>query len=227
MKTLAMVSLLLATFSAWSQFGGYALSQNNNFTMDVSQLRAETVYFEINGSPYFDETYRLGHIYFKGEKLIFFFRYNALEDRVELKDRTTQLYHLQKKYILEPTFAGKTYKYMYYLKADDKLERGYMVLLEKGDKLSFYHKPRKAFKQAESPDNGYEVLDRPVFQDVSGYYYQHGSELPKPINLRKRALLDLLSDKKSEMLKYISQQELNLSKEDDVVRLIQYYNRIS
>lgn len=227
MKTLSTLTLLLYSFTLSSQMGNFSLSQNDNFTMDVSQLRAETVHFEIKGSPYFDETYRLGHIFFKGEKLIFFFRYNALEDRVELKDRTTQVYHLQKKFILEPIFGGKSYKYMFYLEEDDRLERGYMVLLEKGEKLSLYHKLRKEFKQAEAPDHGYDVLNRPVFQDVSGYYYQHGNEVPRPLKLRKAALLKLLSDKKMEMLQFISQQELNLSNESDVRKLIQYYNRIS
>lgn len=68
MKTISLVAFSFLVVSAWSQ--------NDNFSMDVSQLRAETIHFDIIGSPYFDETYRLGHIYFKGEKLTFYFRFN-------------------------------------------------------------------------------------------------------------------------------------------------------
>jgi len=227
MKTISLVVLFFLAVSAWSQSTSFNLSQNNNFTMDVSQLRAETLHFDIIGTPYYDETYRLGHIYFKGEKLTFFFRYNALEDRVELKDRTTRLFHLQKDYLLEPTFGNKSYKYLYYLHDEDDLRKGYMVLLEKGNKISLYIKPRKIFKQADSPDHGYDSFSPPKYEDASGYYYQYGKDYPRPTKLGKGPLLRLLKDRKLEMLEYISQQELDLNKEQDVVQLIQYYNRNS
>lgn len=219
MKAISLLTLSLLALSGWSQ--------NDNFSMDVSQLRAETAYFDIEGSPYLDDTYRLGHIFFRGEKLIFFFRFNALEDRVELKDRTTQLYHLQKNFILEPSFGAKTYKYVYYLEDENDLKKGYMVLLKKGEKISLLFKPKKIFKQAESPDHGYDTFSPPKYENVSQYYYQRGKELPRPVRLGKGPLLRLLKDKETELLKYITQQELDLSREQDAVQLIQYYNRIS
>lgn len=99
-----------------------------------------------------------------------------------------------------------------------------MVLLEKGNKISRYIKPRKIFKQAQSPDHGYESFGPPIYEDVSSYHYQYGKDFPRPIKLGKGPLLRLLKDKKTELMKYISQQELDLNKEQDVVQLIQYYN---
>ena len=43
----------------------------------------------------------------------------------------------------------------------------------------------------------------------------------------KRHLLKLLKGKEAELEHYIKQQELNLRQEKDVIKLINYYNRIS
>jgi hypothetical protein len=131
-RSFILVSLF-AFFAGWCQ--------NSNFAMSVSQLKAETVYFPIQGSPFYDDTYRLGKVYFRGERYMLFFRFNALKDRIELKDRTKQLFHLQKEAILEPTFGGRTYKYIYYYE-DDELKQGYMVPLVKGP-VTLYYKPKK------------------------------------------------------------------------------------
>lgn len=211
-------ALFFLTLTAWSQ--------NSNFTMDVSQLRSETVYFDIEGSPYFDDVYRLGQVYFRGEKYLLFFRFNALEDRVELKDRTRRLFHLQKNAILEPTFDGKTYQYLYYLEGD-ALERGYLVPLVKGKELTLYFKPRKVYEQAKSPAHGYEGFTPPKYRDVSGYFLQYGRELPRPLKLGKRQVLEVLKDKETEIESYVLQQQLDLRKEADVVRLLHHYNRIN
>ena len=210
--------LFFLTVSAWSQ--------NGSFTMDVSQLRAETVYFDIEGSPYIDDVYRLGHVFFRGEKYTLFFRFNAFEGRVELKDRTKRLFFLQKDNILEPTFGGRSYKYLFYSEGD-ALKRGYLVPLASGEKVTLYLKPHKIYVEAKSPDNGYVAFTKPRYEDVSGYYLQYGKELPQAIKLGKRNLLAMLKGKETELQHYIRQQELDLRKEKDVIQLIQYYNRIN
>ena len=198
-------------------------AQNSNFSMDVSQLRAETVYFEIQGTPYYDENYRLGHVHFKGEDYTLFFRYNALRDRIELKDRTKRLFHMQKDAILEPTFGGKTYKYMYYAEGEG-LERGYLIPILKG-KVSLYYKPKKVFIQAQSPDHGYHSFSPPHYKDVSVYYLQFGNELPQPVKLSRNTFLNKLADGDTELKEYIRTQELDLRQENDAVKLLGYYNR--
>ncbi len=134
--------LLLTTGCVWAQ--------NGNFAMDVSQLRAETVYYDAKGSPYYDDVYRLGHVYFRGERYNLFFRFNALEGRVELKDRTKQLFFMNKDVLLEPTFGGRTYKYLYYLQ-DDNLKRGYLVRMVHDENVSFYFRPHKVYYRSPQP----------------------------------------------------------------------------
>lgn len=198
--------------------------QNANFTMDVSQLRAETVYVPIEGSPYYDDIYRLGEVYFRGERYTLFFRFNALKDRVELKDRTKRLFHMQKDAILEPTFGGRTYKYIYYYD-NDELKQGYLVPLVNGT-VTLYYKPKKEFIQAKSPESGYQEFSPPQYKDVSAYYLQFNKELPKPVKLSRKALLDKLNGNVKDLDKYIQVQELNLREEKDVVKLVSYYNRM-
>jgi hypothetical protein len=213
-RSFILVSLF-AFFAGWCQ--------NSNFAMSVSQLKAETVYFPIQGSPFYDDTYRLGEVYFRGERYMLFFRFNALKDRIELKDRTKQLFHLQKEAILEPTFGGRTYKYIYYYE-DDELKQGYMVPLVKGP-VTLYYKPKKVFIQAKSPENGYQGFSPPHYKDVSSYYLQVDKDLPKPVKLSRKALLETLNGNVNGLDQYIEEQELNLRQEADVIKLIGYYNR--
>ncbi len=77
-----------------------------------------------------------------------------------------------------------------------------------------------------SPDHGYEVFLKPEIRDASGYYIQYGHELPQEVKLNKRQVLQQLKGNGSELQEYISQQELNLRKEEDVIKLIRYYNLI-
>jgi hypothetical protein len=190
----------------------------------LSQLTFPMVEVDVEGSPYYNDSYRLGQVFFEGEKHTFFFRFNAFKDRIELKDRTMRLYHLKKNEIIEPVFGGKIYQLKSYFE-DEVLKLGYFIPLNKG-KAVLYIKPKKVFVQAKKPDNGYGEYTPPHYKDVSGYYLQLGNSLPSPIKLSKRSILNVLGAKHEDLEEYSNRNQLDLRNEKDVVRLFNFYNRI-
>ena len=190
----------------------------------LSQLTFPMVEVDIEGTPYYNEAYRLGQVIFEGEKHTFFFRFNAYKDRIELKDRTKRLYHLKKNEIIEPVFGERIYQLRNYLE-DDVLKLGYFIPLNRGEAI-LYFKPRKIFVQAEKPDNGYGEYSPPYYKDVSGYYVQLGNSLPSPIKLSRRSIMNVLGAKHEDLKEFTNRNQLDLRNEKDVVRLFNFYNRI-
>ena len=214
-KLLLIIALLHGSISAQSSPGpGY-----------LSQLIIPMIEVPILGTPYYEESYRLGQVSFEGERFNFFFRFNALRDRIELKDRTNRLYHLQKNEVIEPKFGGKIYQLKSFYE-DDILRIGYFIPLNKG-KTILYFKPKKTFVQAKSPDHGYEEYKQPYYKDVSLYYVQFDNYLLMPVELSKRSLLNMFHSRHSEIEEYARRNELDYRAERDAVILVNYYNRIT
>jgi len=190
----------------------------------LSQLTFPMVEVPINGDPYLDEEYRLGQVSYEGEVYRFYFRFNALRDRIELKDASTRLFHLAKNTIIEPRFGGKLYQYKSYFEGDS-LKRGYFVPLNKGTTV-LYYKPKKKFIQAQSPDNGYDSYKPPHYKDVSSYYIQFGNGSPQPIELKRRSFLEAFDSRRYEIDEYASRNELNYKEERDAIIIVNYFNRL-
>jgi hypothetical protein len=191
----------------------------------LSQLTFPMVEVPIEGNPYYEETYRLGEVFFEGETFRFFFRYNALRDRIELKDASKRLFHLQKNEIIEPKFGGKIFQLKSYY-VEDTLRKGYFIPLNKGNTI-LYFKPRKVFVQAKKPDNGYETYKPPYYRDVSTYYVQFNNYLLRPVELTRRSFLNMFHARRSEIEEYARRNELDYRDERDAVILVNYYNRIT
>jgi hypothetical protein len=214
-KLLLIIALLHGFISAQSSPGpGY-----------LSQLTFPMVEVPIEGNPYYDEAYRLGEVFFEGEKYRFFFRYNALRDRIELKDASKRLFHLQKNEIIEPKFGGKIYQLKSYY-SEDTLRKGYFVPLNKGNTV-LYFKPKKVFIQAKKPDNGYETYMPPYYRDISTYYVQFNNYLLRPIELTRRSFLNMFHSRRPEIEEYARRNELDYRDKRDAVILVNYYNRIT
>jgi hypothetical protein len=204
---------------------GFINAQNPPGPGYLSQLTFPMVEVPIEGNPYLEEEYRLGEVVYEGETFRFYFRFNALRDRIELKDASTRLFHLQKNEIIEPKFGGKLYQLKNYYE-QDTLRKGYFVPLNIGDAI-LYFKPKKVLVQAKKPDNGYEAYNPPHFRDVSSYYIQFNNYLPRPVQLNRRSFLNTFESRRSELEEYAYRNQLDYRKERDVIILVNYFNGIN
>ena len=70
--------------------------------------------FQVQGNPFENEARQPGKILFQSEVQTFLFRFNALRDRVELKDGSGRLFHLYINPRFQPYFGGKYYNNLHY-----------------------------------------------------------------------------------------------------------------
>lgn len=179
----------------------------------------------IEGSPYFIEMYTVGETFVNGRNVRLLMRYNAYADQIEMKDKYQKSFNLLKRKDLEANFGGKTYRILAY-EENGRKKQGYFNPLNEGHVTLFY-KPKKVFVQAEKPENGYDDYSPPTYKDVSAHYLQIGSEKVVQITLNKRQLLKYLRNEHfSELKQYVSDNELKLKTEKEVLQLLNYYNSL-
>ncbi len=179
----------------------------------------------IEGSPYFVELYVVGNTFVNGRNVRLLMRYNAFSDQIEMKDKYQKSFNMLKRKDLEAHFGGKTYRIMDYVE-NGKKKQGYFNPLNEGY-VTLYYKPKKVFVQAEKPENGYNDYSPPTYKDVSTYYLQLGSQQAVEINLNKRQLLKYLRDEHfSDIKQYVSDNDLKLKTEKEVLQLLNYYNSL-
>jgi hypothetical protein len=106
---------------------------------------------------------------------------------------------------------------------EDKLT--YFEVLNDGDNMKLLKKDIKKFMEAKAAENSYSSSKPAKFVLESDYYLYDSSSI-REIKLNKKALLVELDDKKSDVTKFIKLNKLKLKSEDEVVKLIAYYNSL-
>jgi len=225
MKYSILLLFVYATFDLSAQ-GVLEIANNNKTITTHGQFYIHSNEVPILGSPYLNETYKQGETLISGKtQTAALMRYNAFNESVELLDRNSQKPRkLLRRKNISATFDGKTYLVLEY-KEGNKKKLGYFNALNEG-KVKLLYRPKKMFLQAETPDNGYDVYDPPIFKDVSQYYFKIGEQTASLIKLRKRTLLRAIGDKEAILKPFIKKRKLNLSKEADVILLLNYYNSL-
>jgi len=179
----------------------------------------------IDGSAYMNDIYKKGTTLIndisKTEALM---RYDAYNDAVEILDENGTARKLLRRKNIKAVFDDKTYEVVEY-QSGGKAKLGYFNPLNDGQTQLLY-KPKKIFLQAEKPDNGYDTYTPPHYKDISTYYIKKGEYPAVEVKLSKRNILKVLEDKTVLLKKFIDKYDLNLKDEDDVIRLLDYYDTL-
>jgi hypothetical protein len=188
----------------------------------VNMLR----YSDIKGTPYLHSEFQEGElltldsVLYKG----IFFRYDIYGDAIEFKSNgnelvignTTNINYIQ---IQDDVF----HRINYFNK--NKLKGGYFKLLVDGS-CNLYAKYSVDFYNKKEPA-AYSRAEPARFGDIKCNYYINFKTDSKPILIKnKKQLLTLLARKETEMASFFKQYKIKVSKEDDLVQLIEFYNSL-
>lgn len=225
MKKIILLLFVIAIIDLNAQ-GVLEVANSNRSITTHGQFYIHSTEIPILGSQYINETFKEGETLISGKsQTAALMRYDALNEAVELLDRSTQKPRkLLRRKNISATFDGKTYLVMDYMEGS-KIKLGYFNQLNEG-KVRLLYRPKKKFVQAENPDNGYDVYDPPTFKDVSQHYIKVGDKPASLLKLRKRSILKAINDKEAILKLFIKKHKLNLSKEADIILLLNYYNSL-
>ncbi len=219
-----ILAVFLISGTCFGQVSGFDPVAGNDRSWNDMQIGTVFEEVPILGSPYLDEMYRMGVADVNGKKIRLLMRFDAYNNQVEMKDRNQKSFNLLKKENLEATFNGRTYRVMEFNENGEKV-LAYVNPLNEGEAV-LYFRPRKVFVQAEKPDHGYDVYDPPRYKDDHAYYLQVGSQAPQEIKLSKGSVLRVLRDKAPQLKDFISEMNLKVRTEAEVLAVVKHYNNL-
>lgn len=180
---------------------------------------------KIEGTPYLDEKYVDGEIYFgESARTKAPVRYNIYQDLMEYQQNGKAL-------VLDPSAKIKKVQMgditfiVEKLTLDGKTKYGFLNLLDSGKVTLFSRKMMRY--QAPLKGRALDGGDQPAkFSKMSDlYFYKIGTgELQEVGSLKD--LIASLPDKQDEIKLYAKQEKLSPKKEDELRKLIQYYNSL-
>ena len=131
---------------------------------------------------------------------------------------------LLKRENIEVILNGKKYQVLYY-NFKNKIAKGYFNPLNEGE-VVLYLQPKKRLSMAEAPDNGYDDLAPAKYENKFEYYLKNGDKPITRIEINRKAILNQLGDRKEAIKSYIKENKLKLSKLEDVIEVLNYYNGV-
>lgn len=177
----------------------------------------------IGGTPYISSDYKDGSTTIQ-EELGFKapMRYNAVKNVVEFLDEDLKVREVLRRPYITVDLDGKVYEILEYIE-DENEKLAYFNPLNQG-KVQLLLMPKKKLSQARRTS---PFESSATYRESSTYYIKKEGRSAEKIRLNKKSILIHLFDKALEMNTYISDYGLNLRKEEDVVRLFDYYNSLS
>ncbi|MGB5358288.1 MAG: hypothetical protein WBN11_16470 [Eudoraea sp.] len=208
--------------------GYVGIAQYNGNPLIISHGQMELTYYDAPtvGTPYLDEIYKKGTtIISNNSENTRLMRYNAYSDEIEFLSKQDKPLKLLKRENIVVELDGRTYQVFPY-RFKSKKVRGYFNPLNEGN-VVLYLQPRKRLIPAENLEHGYDEIDPAQYLNDFNYYLKIGDKPIEKIDLSKKDILSLLSDRYDELKTYIKKNDLKLRKEADALQLIQYYNDLA
>ena len=203
----------------FSQYNGNALILSHG-QLELAFYEAPTV-----GSQYINEIYQEGTAIIDSSKVENrLMRYNAYTDEMEFLSKEQKPLRLLKRENIEVILNGKKYQVLYYY-YKNKIAKGYFIPLNEG-KVVLYLQPKKRLTRAEAPGNGYDNLTPAKYENKFEYYLKKGDKPITKIEIGRKDILNQLGDRKEAIKSYIKENKIKLSKVEDVIEVLNYYNAV-
>lgn len=231
MKKIIIIGLTaLSTLSVFSQ-------ANNNSdiysrTIDLNQKSlafglTEAEFESIKNEAYANPNFLQGNIY-QEDKLLKSdvpMRYNSYADEIEIKKNSSDVSYgaLIKSPDIFVKIINDIYVFVPYEGSNEK--GGYFNVLSDGKTYDLYKKTKAVFKEPKKGETSYERDTPPSFAKAVTYYLvQNGTFYEMPSSQSK--VIKMMDKKKSEIKAYMNQNNIDLDKESDMIKLVSYFDSL-
>lgn len=198
-------------------------------------LRAEAHSFEsdylpddYNGSPYFDYDFLPGTLYENNNIMAsnYLFRYNAIQDEVEVKPTVDTPNSEMKILARSPEIyvKGANYLFVFNENTANPALNGYFQVLVVGNSFNLYKKLNKNYYPARKARNSFEKDVLATYTDAPIYYIVDGAGKFYEVPGSKNKKANVFGNKKDEINKFVKHSDLDLSEEKDFVKAFKYFD---
>lgn len=181
-------------------------------------------YNNIEGSPYLDDDLLKGYVKFSfGDSTVQYVRYNIYSDEMEYLDGE-KLYVIENVNSLDHVHVNGHFLFYRTYKLRNSFREGYLDRLVEG-RYNLYLKYNVDFEEAKPARSSYHepTPNRFVMKNPT-WYCSIDNSVIKNFETDNSSLEEIFREDFAEMKKYIKAEKLKLRKQEDVVRLFEYYN---
>lgn len=238
MKKTVFTLALLSTISILTidaQVTTLADQRNTMFFMEnverIGSNNTEYLPDDSIGSPYSNPIFLLGNIYEENKVIAsnYALRYNAMQDEIEVKE-TLYVEDSEIKILTKnPEIYVKIMADMYVFRdaIEGSHQAGYFQILHVGNNYNLYKKVAKKYYPAKKAQNSFEKDVLATYIDKTTYYLVSETGNFQEFGSSKNKRIKVFLNKQSEVKKLVKSGKLDLTKEEDLVRAVKYYDAIS
>lgn len=197
-------------------------------TVGGKVTRYELPYSEIKGSPYLNAQFVESElISFDSIKYINVkFRYNIYADQMEYlagEEILTLANPIDFRYFI---LYEDIFVYQAFTSAGSKPQRGFFQLLFSSPSVTLSKKMTTIYEPADELQAFAEPKPARFTKKSDKYYLSFPGSLPAEVSLNSRRVLAAFPDKIKELENFISDKRMRFRNEDDLVKLVDYYNSL-
>ncbi|OAD90556.1 hypothetical protein A7A78_14705 [Aequorivita soesokkakensis] len=232
-----MKRIILFSFTLLTAISGFSQAANSNYdvysrTIDLNQKSlafglTEAQFESIKDEAYANPNFLQGNIYQEDQliKSDVAMRYNAYADEIEIKKNPSD--ETYGALIKNPDIFVKIIKDIYvFVPYEGSNEKGgYFNVLSDGKTYDLYKKTKAVYKEPRKGQTTYERDTPPSFaKNVTYYLVQNGTFYEVPSS--KSKMLKMMDKKKTEIKAYMNENDLDLDKEGDLIKVVSYFDSL-
>lgn len=232
-SVMTIAAFVIGMHTAYSQDAQRAIQNLNSLgaTSGNVVVTFNESYYGVEGSPYFIQDFVTGafHQAGAGTYVDVRIRYNAYEDWLEVIIESDSLV-LKPSVIRTFSFTDDGLYYVYrngFSSPGSNISReNYLRVMHEGN-IIFLKRHTKELKKADF-DPVFNIGSRyDQFVEKESYFSAgSGSDHLEPVRMRRRDILNLMSDKSDQIARYVRDNRLNYRSADDVVKMLEYYDQL-
>jgi len=223
----------------------FSQSGMNNTTKDAlnnlsgsQKINANSVIYgvptapsEVIGDFFYDSTFVESKVVLVGDKTVYetFGRFDIKNDVLEIRSfggnrwvdgNKISFFTLKQKNTLNPTLFINVKNFI----CDEAKKNGFFEVLQEGKGLFLQYTKLTIRKPTYVPALGTGDLNSKVIREVE-YFYAMDSKATK-ISNSKKSMIAIFGDKKDDVAKFISQNDLDLKSKYGLIKLFNYYESL-
>ncbi|MFZ4680420.1 MAG: hypothetical protein ACOYLP_09655 [Flavobacterium sp.] len=210
---------------------GFSQSQDGKITtlessgIRLSETNYHPTYTKTLGSPYPNKAFLHAKVGDVVQNALL--RYNACYDEFEFinsKNDTLVLNNAAAFSTITITYPKALYQYVNFTEKSGKLNTGYLVSLFEKNGYLLYKRQKIKYYDAIPAKSSYDTSTQARFVPLKDTFFikiNDGEIFELPTN--KKELLKLFPEKKTDIEIFIKQNEIDLEKEPDVIKLIEFF----
>ncbi len=231
MKKLMLLTIgMLLTVVYSSAQTGYQLAETIDFfksyKMQTGDWSIELTESDIQGSPYLNDEFIKGTIY-TTSKIQFQdipLRYNIYNHNLEFQTPENKVLAMAAPEVVEKAIFGEfTMTYIPYI-SSKKIRRSFFNVIEEG-KVCLYSQPEVVY-QEPTKAGAYKDPEPARFnRRPDSYFIRIGLEAAVRVG-NKKELIALFPEFQEEIATFVKKNKIKANKEEDLQKLVQYYNSL-